>query len=111
MEIPITQTKEWQTLQDHLGENSTLQKATNYQYLAIIKKTPIGNYVFCPYGPVAKDKTGFKDALKSLDSLAHDYNAIFIRVEPFEAEFAKYLPKTAHQIKQDKILKKLGFSI
>ena len=95
MEIPITQTKDWQVLQDHLGENSTLQKTPNYQYLAIIKKTPIGSYIYCPYGPIAKDKSGFKEALKSLNTLAHDYDAIFIRVEPFEAEFAKCIPKTA----------------
>lgn len=95
MNIPITQSKAWQKLQNDLGENSFLIEEKDYQYLAIIKSTPIGNYLYCPYGPIAKDETAFKSSLKSLDLLAKNNEAFFIRIEPFEKEFAKYLPKTA----------------
>ena len=37
MDIPITQTKLWQTLQDDLGEKSFLEAGSGYQYLAILK--------------------------------------------------------------------------
>ena len=97
MKIPITQSKEWQILQDDLGEKSIFTKEKDYQYLAIIKSTPVGNYLYCPYGPIAKESTSFKAAIKSLDKLAKEHQAIFIRVEPFEERFANSLPKSAQK--------------
>ena len=95
MEIPITQSSEWRKLQEELGEESILVEKEGYQYLAIIKPTPVGNYLYCPYGPVAKDKTSFKNALGSLNDLAKDKSAIFIRVEPYDEAFKKNLPDSA----------------
>ena len=92
MKIPITQSKAWQKLQDDLGEKSFFKAEKSYQYLAILKTTPVGNYLYCPYGPIAKDKTSFKDALKSLTDLAKENDALFIRVEPFNAKEKDYLP-------------------
>ena len=92
MEIPITQSSEWHKLQKELGEESILVEKEGYQYLAIIKPTPVGNYLYCPYGPVAKDKTSFKNALGSLNDLAKDKSAIFIRVEPYDEAFKNNLP-------------------
>ncbi|MBR3132202.1 peptidoglycan bridge formation glycyltransferase FemA/FemB family protein [Candidatus Saccharibacteria bacterium] len=94
MKVPITQSKLWQKLQDDLGEKSFLETGDDYQYLAILKSLPAGNYLYCPYGPVAENKTGFKDALRSLEALAKEKNAIFIRIEPPEAELSHYLPKS-----------------
>lgn len=93
MKVPITQSKEWQKLQDDLGEKSFYKKEDNYQYLAILKSTPVGNYIYCPYGPIAKDNTSFKSAIKSLEKLADEHQALFIRVEPFEKKYSKSLPK------------------
>lgn len=95
MEIPITQSKSWQILQEALGEKSFFEENNNFQYLAILKNTPVGNYLYCPYGPIAKDKALFKSALKSLNELAKKTQAFFIRVEPFNADFASVLPKNA----------------
>lgn len=95
MKIPITQSSVWQNLQNDLGEKSFIKKDKTYQYLAILKTTPAGNYLYCPYGPVAKDKTAFQEAIKSLQDLAKEHSAIFIRVEPFEKDQARLLPKTA----------------
>ena len=95
MKIPITQSKEWQKLQDDLGEKSFLVKEKDYQYLAILKTTPIGNYLYSPYGPIAKDSPSFKRAIKSLTNLANENQAIFVRVEPFEERFKNSLPKSA----------------
>ena len=95
MEIPITQSQDWHKLQEELGEESILVEKEGYQYLAIIKPTPVGNYLYCPYGPVAKDKTSFKNALGSLNDLAKDKSAIFIRVEPYDEAFKKNLPDSA----------------
>ena len=92
MEIPITQSNEWHKLQEELGEESILVEKEGYQFLAIIKPTPVGNYLYCPYGPVAKDKTSFKNALGSLNDLAKEKSAIFIRVEPYDEAFKNNLP-------------------
>lgn len=95
MNIPITQSKAWQKLQEDLGEKSFLVEEKDYQYLAILKSTPVGNYLYCPHGPIAKDKDAFKNALNSLNTLATSNNSFFIRVEPYDKDFAKSLPKTA----------------
>ena len=95
MEIPITQSSEWRKLQEELGEESILVEKEGYQFLAIIKPTPVGNYLYCPYGPVAKDKTSFKNALGSLNDLAKEKSAIFIRVEPYDEAFKNNLPDSA----------------
>ena len=82
MNNPITQSREWQKLQEDLKETSFFEKTDDFQYLAILKTTPVGNYLYCPYGPVAADKTSLKKALKSLKNLATEHKAIFIRIEP-----------------------------
>ena len=99
MDIPITQSKEWQKFQDDLGETSFFEKTPDYQYLAIFKKTPTGNYLYLPYGPVTKDKKSLQSALKSLTDLAKKHNAIFIRIEPQNPETTKYLPKNTKKSK------------
>lgn len=97
MKIPITQSKDWQKLQDDLGEKSFLVEEKDYQYLAILKSTPAGNYLYCPYGPIAKDRAAFKKSLTSLEKLASENRAVFIRIEPYEAEFVESLPKSARK--------------
>lgn len=92
MNIPITQSREWQKLQDDLGETNFFEKTDDYQYLAILKSTPVGNYLYLPYGPVIKDKSSFKKALKSLQDLATSHHAIFIRIEPQNLEVIKSFP-------------------
>ena len=95
MTIPITQSKQWQKLQDDLKEKSFFVSEQSYQYLAIRKHTPAGNYLYCPYGPCYDDESNFKQALDSLQSLAKDQNAIFIRIEPIDPKFPSYAPKNA----------------
>ncbi len=93
MEIPITQSEYWHKLQEDLGEESIFIEEKDYQYLAIIKSTPTGKYLYCPYGPVAKDRASFKQGIDSLTELGNKYSAFFIRIEPFLEEFAETLPK------------------
>ena len=94
MEIPITQSREWHKLQDDLGEKSFFEQNKDFQYLAILKSTPVGNYLYCPYGPVTKDSPAFKQAIKSLKNLASQHQVIFIRIEPQNPSVTKLLPKS-----------------
>lgn len=97
MNIPITQSREWQKLQQDLGEDSVFEQQKSYQYLAIIKHTSAGNYIYCPYGPVADDDASFNQAIKSLTALARERNAIFIRIEPQNPNLT--IPKQAKKVK------------
>lgn len=99
MNIPITQSKAWQKLQQDLGETSFYEETADFHYLAILTTTPVGNYLYLPYGPVTSTKNGFKKALKSLEALAKKQNAMFIRIEPQDANAANYLPKSAKKSK------------
>ena len=99
MKIPITQSKAWQILQQDLNEKSFLQTGEGYQYLAILKSTPVGNYLYLPYGPVFASKKAFSKAIESLKSLAKKERAIFIRIEPQDPESTEFLPKNAKKVK------------
>lgn len=93
MNIPITQSKEWQKLQDDLSEKCFFEEGKGYQFLAILKNTPVGYYLYLPYGPVAEDQNSFKIALKSLEELAHNNQAFFIRIEPINPDFVRSFPE------------------
>lgn len=99
MKIPITQSREWQKLQDDLGETSYFKSESDYQYLAIKKSTPIGSYLYVLYGPVYEDKNGFKKAMKDLTKLAEKDHCVFIRIEPQDPKFATIKPKNAKKTK------------
>ena len=99
MFIPITQSKMWQKLQDDLGEKSSLEAGNGYQYLAIQKSTPVGNYLYLPYGPVVDDVAGFRNSFKSLKNLAAKTDSIFIRIEPLNAELANNFPSNTVKVK------------
>ena len=95
MEIPLLQSDNWAGLQDALGEEYLCAKEKEFSYLAILKKTPVGNYLYLPYGPVAESKSGFKKALESLKKQAEKTHSIFIRIEPQNPNFIKLLPKNS----------------
>ncbi len=99
MNIPITQSREWQNLQNDLKEISFFESNNDFHYLAIKKSTPVGNYLYLPYGPVASSKTSLKNALKSLEELGQKEHALFIRVEPQLKDFESIKPKNAKKSK------------
>ena len=99
MNIPITQSAAWHKLQGDLSEKSWLETGNNFHYLAILKHTPAGNYLYCPYGPCYDDQSGFEEALDSLKKLAKEQNAIFIRIEPQDPKFKEYALKSAKKSK------------
>lgn len=98
MNVPITQTKAWQKLQQDLGETSFYREEKNFSYLAIKKSTPLGAYLYSLYGPVFDTKDGLIAALNSLNTLAKEQNAFFIRIEPQPKDlFLNNLPKNARK--------------
>lgn len=97
MKAPITQSLEWKQLQDDLKETSFFEQGNGYQYLAILKNTPVGKYLYLPYGPVFTTKQGFENSFKNLQNLAKREAAFFIRVEPQSKIFVDHLPRIAQK--------------
>ena len=89
------QSKKWQKLQDDLGEKSHYKETADYTYLAIEKTTPFGKYLYLPYGPCYTSEKALKEAIKDLQALAKSVSAFFIRIEPRNAENAKFLRNKA----------------
>ena len=82
---PLLQSKDWQKLQDDLGETTFFEETSKYKFLAIKKKIPFGYYLYLPYGPYLNPAATPEDAkacFKKLISLAKKESAIFIRIEP-----------------------------
>lgn len=77
--------EEYQSLEHH--QTFRIQ-GENYEALAILETTPVGNYLFCPYGPTLQpDKSGslqpaLESALSGLKALARKHQAFFLRIEP-----------------------------
>lgn len=95
MENSLLQSKEWQKLQKDLGKETFFEKTDDFSYLATVENTPLGKYLYCPYGPVANTLTSFKKAIKSLTELAKSTSAIFIRIEPRSTKFDEFLRNNA----------------
>lgn len=96
---PITQSREWQRLQDDLEQTCFFEKGIGYHYLAILKTTPVGKYLYLPYGPVAADSTGFSDAINSLIRLAREQHVTFVRIEPQNPDFTQLFPQNTIKVK------------
>lgn len=95
MKRSITQSYLWRNLQRDLGETCFYEHYSDLHYLAILKHTPVGNYLYLPYGPVYQNPTSFSRNLAMLEDLAHKYNAFFIRIEPQDPDFPSYAPLNA----------------
>lgn len=102
MSLPFLQSKAWEKFQQSQGKKTFRLTGDNFDVLAILDSTPVGSYIFCPYGPVLNDKSALNSALKALKKLAQEQNAIFIRLEPqlqfSSTEMKKLGAKKVHDI-------------
>jgi len=81
----LLQSREWQHFSELEGHQTFLIEEPTFEYLAILHSAPLGNYLYCPYGPTLDTKSpndSLELALASLKSLAQKHNAFFIRIEP-----------------------------
>lgn len=104
MQSHFLQSSTWENYQKLEGHQTFRLNGPNFTALAILMPTPLGNYLFLPYGPATSSKTGLSQALKALKTLAQQKNAIFIRIEPTlplkRSELAKIAAK--HQFSLQK---------
>lgn len=72
---------------EQLEGHTTFRLATKqFSALAVLQTTPVGNYLYCPYGPTINPKpdfqANFQAALDELKVLAREQECFFIRIEP-----------------------------
>ena len=82
MNSHFLQSKSWETFLSEKENKKTFRVLENSpeETLAVLEKTPLGNYLFCPYGPTILKKS----VLSALKSLAKANNCFFLRLEPLE---------------------------
>lgn len=78
----ILQSELWKQFQKALGKKVISIKKNGFSYNAVIENTPIGKYLFVPYGPYLANHYQLKPAIKSLKKQAKKEGAIFVRIEP-----------------------------
>lgn len=103
MKEHFLQSQEWEKYEQMEGHQTFRLEGEGFRAMAILKETPMGNYLFCPYGPAVETKEGLKRALDSLVKLAKEQKAFFVRVEP-----TLVLGETDGDVNVDE-LKKMGF--
>lgn len=82
MKEHFLQSREWEKYEQLEGHRTFRLEGEGFRAMVIVKSTPMGKYLFCPYGPVAETKEGLKRALDSLLELAKEQKMMFVRVEP-----------------------------
>lgn len=88
MKQHFLQSTAWENYQSLEHHQTFRIQDKDYEALAILETTPVGNYLFCPYGPTLQpDKSGnlelaLASALSGLKQLAREHNAFFVRIEP-----------------------------
>lgn len=85
MRAHLLQSRNWQSYTELEGYKTFWIEGEDYQALAILHHTKLGNYLFCPYGPTLDPNSplsSLKHALSALQKLAKEQQAFFVRIEP-----------------------------
>lgn len=82
---PILQTAIWAAFQRRLGKTVHEGEGPGWSFLAVEEKTPLGMYLYAPYGPCADGESALAEALQALSVLARSVQAHYVRVEPVAA--------------------------
>ena len=101
MKPHFLQSKAWEDFQRTEGFETVRREGGDYAFMAIIKPTSLGNYLFLPYGPTLKNKKALKNAIDEIKKVAIEKDCFFARIEPImnlsEAELHKVgAQKTRH---------------
>ena len=72
----------WEEFQNNYGRDTIDKNTKLWQYMAVVEHGKLGDRLYCPYGPVASDKSSLKSALDDLRNEAAMRNLGFVRIEP-----------------------------
>ena len=82
MKTNILQTKDWQKFLNDEDNKTFWIEDERFTAMCVLKTTPVGNYLFLPYGPCPESQKDFKNSLTAIKKIAKENNAIFVRIEP-----------------------------
>lgn len=85
MSASILQSAPWAEFQRGLGKKVFERSGQGWNFLAIREKTPLGSFLYTPYGPTAENPAAFAQALEALRALAKAEGAHYVRIEPVAA--------------------------
>ena len=81
-ETNFLQSPAWADFHRHLNQEVIEKKTDDYHYVAIVEKGQFSNRLYCPLGPIAKDKKALAKALNGLRQEAKKRKLDFVRIEP-----------------------------
>lgn len=83
----FVQSSWWGKFREAYGDNVHYIYDENWAALVIEMKSPLGMYWLVPYGPTADSAKAFKEITNLLAREAKKAGAIFLRIEPQQAEY------------------------
>ena len=89
--LNILQSDYWAKFQQSLGEKVFSKDCGSFSYVAIKKETPVGPYLFLPYGPYLANYNCLEPAIEELKKLGKKESAVFVRIEPVICFSENYL--------------------
>ena len=98
MKQHFLQSQSWERFLNSQGEKTFRLNEENFSALCVLKETPVGNYLFLPYGPSLASIRDLGPAIKAISELAQKENCIFVRIEPIN----KLSTKTTSKLKLKK---------
>lgn len=60
------QSRDWEKYEQLEGETTFWREGKGWHALALLKQTPLGNYLYLPYGPALADASSLQSALEEL---------------------------------------------
>lgn len=103
------QTDTWKAFKEKTGAAAFTYSSDHWSYTAYREKTPLGDYLFLPYGPTIDKKSDLKSVINHLTLFAKSSNSLFVRIEPTfkitPSDIKKYhLKKTKNQNPQHTLI-------
>ncbi len=87
MMIHFLQSPAWQSFQQAEGRTTFLESGPGWHFLAILETGSGFRRLYCPYGPVAKDRALLEVALQRLRDIALENRIDFLRLQPTGTAF------------------------
>lgn len=81
-ETNFLQSSAWADFHRQLKQEVVEKETKKYRYVAIVEKGQVAKRLYCPLGPVIKDKESLQEALDDLKDEAKKRKLDFVRVEP-----------------------------
>jgi hypothetical protein len=78
----ILQSRLWARFQHELGRRPVWEAGDGWRWLATLRASRGLRYLFCAYGPVARDEPAMNQAILSLRAAGKALGADFVRLEP-----------------------------